>query len=36
MPDDGYQTKAEHYCNIVNSPFLENDEQVISFNDYCS
>ncbi|EQB7290273.1 RNA-directed DNA polymerase [Escherichia albertii] len=36
MPDDGYQTRAEHYCNIVNSPFLENDEQVISFNDYCS
>lgn len=36
IPDDNYKTKAESYCHVLNNPFLEEGEEVISFEDYVS
>lgn len=34
MPSEDYKTKAEAYCDIVVNPFLEDDENSISFEDF--
>ncbi|MFW2972192.1 antiviral reverse transcriptase Drt4 [Serratia marcescens] len=34
MPDKSYKTKAESYCHIINNPFLEDQDEIIRFNDY--
>ncbi|MEF3514294.1 hypothetical protein V4S68_17325, partial [Citrobacter freundii] len=34
MPDENYKTKAESYCHVVNNPFLEDGDEIVSFNDY--
>ena len=34
MPDENYNTKAESYCHVINNPFLEDEDEIVSFNDY--
>ncbi|MCW0345197.1 hypothetical protein NB703_003290 [Pantoea ananatis] len=34
MPGDNYKTKSEAYCSVVNNPFRDDGDSIISFKDY--